>query len=130
MTPAEVIKRFFELLKANDYAGIAELLDPEVVWLGTSGGLDARRVVEGTQGFIDYLKEIDAVWEELDVEVEELIESGETVVAFTRERGRARGGIDVENATAAVFKVRNGQIVETQGYLDRDEALEAAQLRR
>jgi len=43
------------------------------------------------------------------------------------ERAQARhGGMELEDHTAMVFKVRNGKIVEMRGYLDRDEALMAA----
>jgi ketosteroid isomerase-like protein len=101
-----------------------------VVWLGTHGGLDAHRVVEGSDGFLKYMQEIEQAWERFEVEVERVIESDDVVVAFLRETARGRGAIDVENETATVFKVRDGKIAEVKGYLDRDEALEAVGLRK
>lgn len=122
--------RFFELGAERDRAGISELLDPDVVWIGTRGGLDANRVARGAESFLDYMQEIEQTWEQLEIEVERLIESGETVVAFLRETARGRGALELRNETAMVFKVREGQIAEARGYLDRNEALEAASLRR
>lgn len=122
------MRRLFELLPSRDRAALAELLDPEVVWLGTRGGLDAKRVSRGAGAFLDYLEEIEQPWEQLDVDIEQVIESGETVVAFLHERVRGRGALELDNDTAMVFRVRAGRIAEAQGYLDRDEALEAARL--
>ena len=130
LTPKAVVRKFFERAAEDDTEGILELVDPGVVWLGTQGGLDAHRVVRGADAFLDYMQEIEQAWEQFDVEVERVIESEDTGVAFLRETARGRGAIDLQNETAMVFKIRNGRIAEVQGYLDRDEALEAAGLRQ
>jgi ketosteroid isomerase-like protein len=130
LTPEAVVRKFFELAAEDDTVGILELVDPGVVWLGTHGGLDAHRVVRGSDGFLKYMQEIEQAWERFEVEVERVIESDDVVVAFLRETARGRGAIDVENETATVFKVRDGKIAEVKGYLDRDEALEAVGLRK
>jgi len=129
MTPGAVVRRFFDLAADGDTEGMLELIDPDVVWFGTRGGVDAHRVVRGSDAFLRYLEEIEATWEQFEAEVERLIESDETVVAFLRETARGRGGLDVQNETAVIFKIREERIIEAQGYLDRDEALEAARLR-
>jgi ketosteroid isomerase-like protein len=42
---------------------------------------------------------------------------------------RGRGsGIEVETDTAVGFTVRDGRVVQIQGYMDQDAALEAAGL--
>ena len=128
MKPEAVVRKLFELDAKGDLAGIAELLDPEVVWFGTRGGLDADRVARGPEEFIAYLQEIEQTWEQLDAEVEQVVESGETVVAFLREAARGRGGLDVQNETAVVISVRQGRITEARGYLDRAEAPQAVGL--
>jgi ketosteroid isomerase-like protein len=125
-----VVRTFFELTAADDEAGILEHLDPDVVWFGTRGGLDGHRVVRGPDAFLDYLREVEEPWERFEVEIERLIEVGDTVVAFMRETAQAsRGNLDVQNETAAILKVRERKIVEVRGYLDRDEALRAAGLK-
>ncbi len=124
-----VVEAFCELAMPGDAAAISDLLDPDVILRGTRGGLYERRVGRGPQAVLDYLAEIQDLWERFDAEVERLIDAGDSVVVFWRETGRARhGGLEVENETAAIFKVENGQIVEITGYLDRDEALRAARL--
>ena len=121
------VQRFLDLVVAQDTAAMADMLDPEVVWFGTHGGLDESQVLRGPAAVLEYMLEIQEPWEEFGVEIEQVIEAGDAVVVFMRETGRARhGGPEVQNDTAMIFKVRQERVVEITGYLDRDEALRAA----
>jgi ketosteroid isomerase-like protein len=121
------VHRFLDLVVAQDTAALADLLDPEVVWFGTRGGLDESQVMRGPAAVLAYMLEIQEPWDEFGVEVEKVIEAGDAVVVFMRETGRGRhGGPEVQNDTAMIFKVRHERVVEIAGYLDRDEALRAA----
>jgi ketosteroid isomerase-like protein len=124
-----VVRRFLERAAEEDTEGVSELIDPSVVWLGTRGGLDANRVLRGRKAFLVYMQEIGQAWERFDIEVERVIVSGDTGVAFLRESARGRDAIGLESETAMVFKIRDGKIAEAEGYLDRDEALQAVGLR-
>lgn len=128
MRAEAVIRKFFELVREDDTDGILELLAPDVVWLGTRGGLDENRVTRGADAFLEYRQEIEQTWEQFEVEVERVIESDATVVVYLREMARGRGALNVHSETAVVFKVRAGRIIEGRGYLDRNEALSAAGL--
>lgn len=122
-----VVHRFLDLVVAQDTAAMPGMLDPEVVWFGTHGGLDEGQVLRGPAAVLEYMLEIQEPWEEFNVEIEQVIEAGDAVVVFMRETGRARhGGPEVQNDTAMIFKVRQERVVEITGYLDRDEALRAA----
>jgi ketosteroid isomerase-like protein len=124
-----VVRAFFELLAAGDFARMTESLDPDVVWFGTRGGLDEGQVLRGTDAWLEYMHEIQDPWKRFDVEVERIIDGGDTVVVFIHETAEARhGGLEVQNDTAMIIKVRQHRIFETTGYLDRDEALRAAGL--
>ena len=127
-TPEAIVGRFFQRYGQRDTEGVLALMEPHTVWLGTYGGLDAQRVIRGSDAILEYMQEIEQPWERFEVEVERLIASGETVVAFLRETAQGRDAIDVQNQTAIVFKIRDARIVEGRGYLDRDTALEAAGL--
>ena len=122
-----VVRTLIERAAADDYDGLLALLDPEVVWFGTRGGLDENQVLRGPQAVIRYMREIQEPWQRLDVEVERIIDTGDAVVALLREIGETRqGGPEMQDHTAMIFKVREEKIVEMTGYLDRDEALRAA----
>jgi ketosteroid isomerase-like protein len=120
-----LVQRFFDLLAAGDLDALSELLDPEVVGLGTPGGLDEHRVARGPDACMAVIRDVYEPWTRLDVTVEQLFERGDAVVAFHRETAQARG-LQVTGDTATVFKLRGGRIVEMRGYLDRDAALAAA----
>ena len=129
MTPEAlaVVRAFLDRAAASDFVGVADSLDPEVVAFGTRGGLDEARVLRGPAAVIDYLREVQDTWRRFDVETEQLIEVGDTIVVFMHETAQARhGDLRVQKDTAMNVKVRGQKIVELTGYLDRDEALRAA----
>ncbi len=117
-----VVRTFLD----RDVGDIADLLDPDVVWFGTRGGLDQDQVLRGPDAVIRYMHEIREPWEHFDAEVERLIDTGDAVMVFLHERAQARGGgPEVHNETAMIIKVRDEKIAEMTGYLDREEALRA-----
>ena len=124
-----IVRAFFDLGAADDFEGMRAYLDPDAVWYGTRGGLDQDQVIRGPDAWIEYVREVQAPWDRFEVEVEELLQAGDMVVALLLESAHARhGDLDVQNQTAVNIKVRQGKIVECRGYLDRDEALRAAGL--
>ncbi|MEK6251883.1 MAG: nuclear transport factor 2 family protein [Actinomycetota bacterium] len=68
-------------------------------------------------------------FEEWEVEVDELIDNGDQVIAVSRQRGRGKTSkAAAELELAQIITLRNGEIVRTDNYLDRKKALEAAGL--
>ena len=69
-------------------------------------------------------------WDEYVYEVERMIDAGDEVVVFFRERARSKdSGVSVQFLGATVWTVRDGLVVRTKTYTDRKEALEAVGLR-
>jgi ketosteroid isomerase-like protein len=126
----EVVRELCEAMEANDWGRSPDTLDPDVVQYGTRGGIDQDRVIRGREAVLDYWREIQQAWAGLDIEIEQLLDAGDDVVAFLRETARSRhSDLDVQSDTAMVFTVRSGKIVEVRGYMDREEALRVAGLR-
>ena len=124
-----VVRAFFDLGPAEDDALVADMLDPDVVWFGTRGGLDEDQVMRGPDAVVGYLREIQEPWERFDVAVEKIVDAGDAVLVFMRETAQTRdGGLELHSNTAVIIKVRDGKILQMTGYLDRDEALLAAGL--
>ena len=115
-------RRFLALASARDYAAFAVLLDPDVVWYGTRGGMDAERVFRGPDAYLAYMREVLETFERYEFEVEETFEFQGGVLAFLWERGEGRDGVEVESRTAIVLWIRDGLVHQVRGYLDRDEA--------
>jgi ketosteroid isomerase-like protein len=135
----EVVRRLYEKLRALTVAGdldeipadreLADLLDPEVKWHGTIGGLSEGVVVRGPDEAARFMLEDSQEWDELVYEPTELIEVGDAVVVLQHERRRGRqSGVAVEADTAAVLRLRDGRIWRCQGYMEQEEALRAVGL--
>jgi ketosteroid isomerase-like protein len=110
-------------------AGALEsFIDPEVEsvanWMG------GTRYV-GVEGFrrlwLDWLEP----WTSYHTTVDELIDAGDRVLVLIRDRGR-RPDVDaeIELTASSVWEVRNGRIVRVAFYTDRDDAFEAAGVKR
>ena len=117
--------RFVQLVGA-----LEPFIDPEVeavaVWQGGSarsyGGIDGFR-----ERWLDWLQP----WATYHTRVEDLIDAGDRVVVFVRDRARRRDmDAEVELISGSVWEVRGGKVVRVEFCGTREEALEAAGLRK
>jgi ketosteroid isomerase-like protein len=121
-----------DALFGGDIERALELLDPDVEWHGTVGGFDEGGVWSGRDAvvgqFTDYLEE----WERLEMTAELFIDAGgDDVVVFFHERAKGReSGIEVETDTGVIQTIRDGRIARVRPFMDRAEALRAAELPR
>jgi ketosteroid isomerase-like protein len=128
----ELVREAFESFLGGDLGKATQLVDPEVEFHGTVGGLEEGRVAYGLPHAVRTFwgeEDLEA-WDERHLEAEEFIDAGDDVVVLLHEyrRGR-RSGIELETDTAVVCEVNGGRVVRIQGYMERNEALEAAGLR-
>jgi len=126
----EIVREVFESFLSGDQKRTARLVDPEVEFRGTVGGLEEGRIAHGLPQIVETfdVEDLEA-WEERRLEPEEFIDADDDVVVLVHEYRRGRGsGVELEIDTAVVFAVRDGRVVRIQGYMDRDAALEAAGL--
>jgi ketosteroid isomerase-like protein len=90
----------------------------------------AGKTYRGKEGWAAYLADVDAVWEELQVEIEEVLGvAADTVVAAVRVRALAReGGLPVDEKAFSVTQFREGKAMRAHTYPHRPQALRAAGL--
>jgi ketosteroid isomerase-like protein len=128
----ETVRRALDAFNAGDAEAAAALLDPDVEWrlppnFPDTGTLRGREHVVGALG------DITDSWDELVVDVRELIDAGDRVVAVVRYRGRAAitglvlGG---QSLDSQVWTLRGGRVTEVRMYSGTAEALEAAGVTR
>ena len=123
----EIVRAALAAALGGDQEKMAQLVDPEVEFHGTVGGLQEGQIAHG-QSEIDEIFESEDLeaWEERRLEPEEFIDAGDTVVVLLHEHRRGKGsGVELESKTALVIAVREGRVVRIQGYLDRAAALQA-----
>jgi ketosteroid isomerase-like protein len=69
------------------------------------------------------IREWNEIWEEMSYEVEEVLESEDTLVLVLRLRGRgSESGVDVDSTWGWVMRYRDGQIARWEIHRDPDRA--------
>src|SRR5688500_12490302 len=109
---AKLVRRGYEAWNQGDIEAVFALLDPEIKWQGythipESGTLAGRDEVKAwRRRFLE-------AWEELDVEVIDLVEDEDQVIALVRLRGLGKeSGAKVDSGVDAhVWTVRDGRVV-------------------
>ena len=129
-TNADLIRRGYQAWNHGDVEAVVEFLDPEIRWEGythipESGTLTGRDEVRA------WLERFLEAWEELDIEVTDMIENNDRVIALVSFRGLGKGsGVEVEGGVDAhVWTVRDGRAVAVRLYQGTQEALEGVRLR-
>jgi ketosteroid isomerase-like protein len=105
-------------------------LTPDVEFIQPDEMGGGEGVYHGREGFVRGVQELTETFDDFHIEVEELYDLGQRVVALVRLRGRGRGsGVPVDAPFAHVVTFRGEQIARWHAYAHRDEALEAVGLR-
>ena len=86
-------------------------------------------VYRGSDAATRYCGGVDAIWEGMTFETEEIRDGGDWVVALGRMRGRARSSGALIDVTAGwVARFRDGRVTSFHTHADRARALEAVGL--
>jgi ketosteroid isomerase-like protein len=101
------------------------------VELDVSDRLPDEGIHRGRDAYRDFLESSFDVWAEFRVEVEDLLDAGDAVVAFVRATGVGQGsGAEVQERIAHVAWLRDGVPYRVKVFTDRARALEAVGLKR
>ena len=119
---ADYVRNFVEAWNRGDLERFLNHADPDFEWVAARehpGALTNR----GIEGAADYMRDWLETMPDLKVEVEELVEAGDRVLAVLRMAGTGAGSgavTEVRMATLSTF--RNGRPVRTEEFLDPEEA--------
>ncbi len=108
-----------------------DISSPEFVWdMSNFHGWVEQQTYAGVDGARTFLETWVSAWDDWELEVEQLLDRGDTVVALVHQRGRSKAaGMPVEMSFAQVWTVRDGKQTRMDMYSDREEALAAAGLK-
>lgn len=115
--PAEIIRGFYQKLKAGDAPGALALMAHDIEWITMwhyqVAGRGPQRVAEGL------FKPLMAEWSSFALEPAEFIVEGDTVVSLGRFTGmHGSTGKHVEAGYAHVWTIQNGKISRFRQYID------------
>ena len=121
----EAVRRFFGAFEDEDDAFRAAL-HPEIEWYPIE---ENRTPTRGIDAALWNRNQWLDTWDEHQLDVEEVIEDGNDVVARVHITARGQGsGVETDVRFFAQIKVRDGKVVYIYDHEDRAEALEAAGL--
>ena len=125
----ERVRDAYAAFNRGDFEAAVSAFDPEAVWIPYLGALEASSY-RGHEALLRMWTELnEALGGSLRLEVKELIDAGDSVIAVVE--GRATGtasGAEVHQSWAQLVSLRNGLIVRVEPFPDRASALEAAGL--
>jgi ketosteroid isomerase-like protein len=117
-----VVRGMWEAFLRNDAEAANAAFDPDVEWDGTN--LPDGEISRGLDAAVAHVRRWAQGWETWEVELEDVIDAGEDrVIAFVRERGRSKAGLDTSERHSELYVVRGGRIVYRKGFSDADQAL-------
>jgi ketosteroid isomerase-like protein len=121
----EAVRRFFSAFE-YDTEAFRDTLHPEIQWFPIEENRTPTRGVEAAMwnrnAWLD-------TWDEHRLDLEEVIEGGDDVVALVHITARGSGsGVEVDVRFYAQFKVRDDKVIYIFDHEDRAAALEAAGL--
>jgi ketosteroid isomerase-like protein len=124
----EVVRAALDSYSQRDFEALRALNHPdlELDW-SASRGLRAG-IYRGREEVFGLYRDYLGTFEEVVIEPDRFIESGELVLVPNSARVRGRDGIETNARSALLFEVRNGRIARICLYQETREALEAAGL--
>jgi ketosteroid isomerase-like protein len=121
----EVARRCLELFGRGEMEALLRYVDPAIE---TNEGAELPGAASyfGHAGLAMAYDHWASQWDDLRIELEELIDAGRDVIAVTRHHGTGRAsGAAVQAVVAYVFTVEDGKFVRMRIFNTKTQALEA-----
>ena len=122
---AEVVQEAYGAFGRGDIPGVLEKFDEGIEWdvpeaVPHGGHFEGR---EAVGGFFAGLAER---WDDFGIEIDDLVDGGDTVVGVGRAHGNLKGTGNAEYGFTHVFTVQDGRVVRFHEYVDPDATLRSA----
>jgi ketosteroid isomerase-like protein len=126
----EIVRQSLEAFNKGDVEGaFADIIAPEFEYIPTGKVPGAEGVYRGPEGWRRFLEFFWSEFDQVRVEIRDLVASGDQVVAAQTFRGRGKqSGVETSWDLWQVWTFRDGKVVRGQGFTTEAEALKAARL--
>jgi ketosteroid isomerase-like protein len=125
----EALRRAYDAFNCRDLAASAALMHPDFALDFSNSMGPERGVYRGVDGIRRLFELYWDAFESITIELEEVIGTGDVVVAMVHARGRGRGsGVEIDARGPHVWSFLDGRIVGFTLFQRLDQALEAAGL--
>jgi ketosteroid isomerase-like protein len=125
----ETVRRGYEHVIATGEL-LEEIIHPDFVWdMSTFGTWPERQTYDGIEGARQFLADWTSAWEDWRLDLKELHDAGDEVVAIVHQSGRSKAtGLPVDMELAQLWTFRDGKEIRMCMYSDPEEALRAVDL--
>ena len=124
----EVVSKIYEAFAAGDIESLLSRVDPEIEF-DLSDRLPDEGLHRGREAYRQFLKRTFELWADFRVEVGELLDAGDAVVALIHTSATGRtSGIEIDERVGHIFWLRDETPFRFKVFSDRKDALEAAGL--
>ncbi|HEY7151087.1 MAG TPA: nuclear transport factor 2 family protein [Solirubrobacterales bacterium] len=118
----EIVRQMLDDYAHREFDQALSAFASDVVWESRIG-----ERFHGREGVAEAVRRWTGAFADFEFEVQELIDSGDTVVMVLRQVGRGKGsGASVKMTMAWLYRLRNGKIIRVSMFADREDALTAA----
>jgi ketosteroid isomerase-like protein len=125
----QLVRRAFEAYSQGDIDGAVSDFAPDCRYTAAGIMPDRTGVFHGPEGYKEFMGWLRSEFEDVQADVDELIDAGDTVVVGSTLHGRGRqSGAQAKFTFWQVWTVQDRKFVRGQGFTTREEALEAAGL--
>jgi ketosteroid isomerase-like protein len=124
----EILRTGYEAFNRGDWDAVFEFAPPDFE-LQTADRVINAGTYHGREEARRFFEDFFEPFEEVAIELDDLIEKGDLILVLALVRSRPIGSSAVvENRVAHLWTTRGGQIVRLQIFPEREKALEAAGL--
>ena len=124
----EAVRGIYERFGKGDFQASLDLLDPLALFVLPTGFPDAGTYL-GVERIADYTRGFLEPWTRIAIEADDIIDSGESVVAAVCQRGvGGKSGAATEFRYYQVWSFRGRKVIRLESIRERAEALAAAGL--
>ena len=122
------VRRFVAAFNERDFESMAPELSEDAELYPLRAQLEGKSY-RGIEGVREMFADFDEDWEHLRLEVDEIRDAGDQVVAVGHLLSRGRASrVDLDVPMAFVWRFRDGKAVYARTYSEPDDALRAAGL--
>ena len=118
-----VVRRGFEAMRRGDVEGLLAACDPGVEFVSLVGQVEGGDAYVGHDGLRRFFADLREAWEVWMPQPERFESAGDTVLVIGSTEFRGKGsGVEMTQKWGQVFRLRDGKVLWSKIYSDRDEA--------
>jgi ketosteroid isomerase-like protein len=127
----ELVRRAINAFNRRDVDAFVATASPDVEWEDAIFWSGVTRIYRGRAGLRDWFNQVLEPWESIHVEADEIAEADDRVFFDLLINARGKGsGLEAPGLRVwCVVWLADGEVTRRLVFRDRDEALEAAELR-